>query len=583
MPSPEASARPSRRILWAIGVLAAASFLPALWNGFVYDDDGYVLRNSLIASPSLDDLRAILTRPYFGNFHPLHVLLLALQRMVFGLRPAPWHAVSLTLHAANAILLVRLLPRFGIPPTIAVSGAAIFAVHPIQVESVAWVSEQKNLLSLLFTLLALEGYLTARASGRWWPLLGASAAYLAALASKVQSVGLLPVLFAIEYLRPSVLPAPRGRPLVRLLPFVALGGLWINLAILAHGRAGFIKPYPGGSLIATVLSAGPVLVAYAGNLLWPLHLSAEYDLLPAGELPRIHLAATWVILGCAALGLRRACLRDQGGRITLGLVWVAGFLLPVMNLVPIGPLMNDRYLYAPLCALGPLLAAGACEIVRRAIPRGKLRAPDGPVVAVMGAAIAALALASAVRSEVWRDEFRLWRDAAAKSPRSHLARYNLGTIWLERGRADLAEVELRAAMEADPTRPAPYKNLGVLHYRQKRFRLASALFRAGIRLAPANYDLWLSLAVAEAAAGRQVQALAAIRRAASLDPQAARPHYVEGMLLERTGDAEGASAAFRKFISLQRGETKDRRAAEEHIRNLGSRLRSSKPPDSGGT
>jgi Flp pilus assembly protein TadD len=188
-----------------------------------------------------------------------------------------------------------------------------------------------------------------------------------------------------------------------------------------------------------------------------------------------------------------------------------------------------------------------------------------------------------VRSEVWRDELRLWSDAAATSPASHLARYNLGTIWLERGREDLAERELRAAIHADPTRAAPYKNLGVLYYRQKRFGLAAAHFRVGIRIAPANYDLWMSLSAAEAGSGRNLQALAAARRASSLHPKEARPYYVRGILLERVGDPAGAATAFRKFLDLEKGATARRRAAEEHLRTLQSRLRTPRTEAAHGT
>ncbi len=574
MLSSDGTPRVSRRAPILVGALAVAAFLPSLLNGFVYDDERYVLKNLLIASWDWSHLRAMWLEPYFGNHHPLHLMAYALQRAAFGLEPAGWHAVSLALHALNAVLLCRLLPRFGVPAGMAVAGAALFAVHPVQAESVAWVSEQKNLLSLFFTLLALEGYLAARATGRWAPWLGASAAFLAALASKVQAVGLVPFLVAIEALRPAFLPPARGRALVRLLPFVALGGLWLNLAILAHGRAGFIHPYPGGSLATALLSDGPVLLAYLSNLLWPARLAAEYDLAHAGEMSRWALMAAWAGLGGVAWAIARTARREGKGRVALGVVWIGGFLAPVMNLVPIGPLLNDRYLYAPLCAAAPLLAAGAFALLWRAPDAAGTRVSLHAALrtALLAALVTALAVGSMARSGVWRDEMSLWTDTASRSPRSHLAHYNLGTLWLERGRDDLAEPELRAAMLADPSRPAPYKNLGVLHYRRGRYPLAATLFRAAIHLEPSSFDLWMSLGAAESGAGRIPRALASFRRASRLRPGAADPYYGIGILLERSGDREAAVRALERFLVLEPDATQKRRAAEARLRNLGLQI-----------
>jgi tetratricopeptide (TPR) repeat protein len=500
-------------------LLAGLAFLPSLRNGFVYDDERYVLLNPLLGSWSWENLRAILTQSYFGNFHPLHHLAIALQHAAFGVEPMGWHAVSLALHALNAALLVRLLLRLGISAAVAWAGAALFAVHPVQAESVAWVSEQKNLLSLLFTLLSLDLYLTARGGGR---LLGSVLAFAAALASKVSAIGLIPVLLFIERFPPATLGPARGRSLLRLLPFVVLGGLWANLGILAHGEAGFIHAYPGGSLGVAVLSIGPVLVAYAKNLLWPSGLAAAYDLPPATEMPAALVAGAWLAIGAALLVAARAG-RGRERSVGLGVLWSAAFLLPVLNLVPIGTLMN----------LLLALAAGAF-----------------------------------VRAGVWRNEERLWVDAVSKSPRSAVARYNLGTLRLEQGRDDLAEPHLRAALEADPSLPQPYQNLGFIHFREGKYLLAVREYRAAVRLGAGSARLWMNLALAESAAGHLEEALAALRHASRLRPRSGGVDLALGLLLEARGDAKEAVRAFEAFLAAGDGEPWQRRIAEEHIRAL---------------
>jgi Tfp pilus assembly protein PilF len=172
------------------------------------------------------------------------------------------------------------------------------------------------------------------------------------------------------------------------------------------------------------------------------------------------------------------------------------------------------------------------------------------------------------RARVWKDEGTLWRDAAARSERSALARFNLGTWWLERGRADLAEGHLRAALEADPTMTRPYHNLGVIYYGQGKFPLAATFFEGGLRLSPENYDLWMGLGAARAGAGERDPAAAAFREAARLRPQAGAPLLAQGLLLAEGGEAAAARKALRTFLASGEGDAGQRHLARERIRNL---------------
>jgi len=547
-----------------VGLLAVAAFAPSLRNGFVYDDGQYILKNPLIASWSWDHLRTILTQSYFGNFHPLHLIVYVLERSTFGLRPMGWHVVSVALHAVNAMLLYRLLPRFGVGPIVALVGTAIFAVHPVQTESVAWISEQKNLLSLLFSLLSVRLYLNNRASGHIISLVGSTATFLAALASKVSAIGLVPFFFAVEFFAPPMLPPPKGRTFVRILPFVLLAGIWVNLTILAHGRSGFIYAYHGDSLGATLLSAGPVLVAYTYNILWPMKLSAVYDLRPATEIAPAALLACWILVLFALAGVVKLARFERERRIALGLVWVLAFLLPVMNLIPIGTLMNDRYLYIPMCAIGPMGAGGILALFR-------LRRSDrGSRVLAVGVAflLAVFVIASSVRTGVWKDDESLWRDATAKYPRSGRAFCNLGTTHLKQGDLSQAERELRMALDMDPYQPRAYHNLGVIHSRERRFHLAVAEFKAATKLAPRSYDAWINLAVTEALAGNLEAARTAVKRAHFLDPRQDAPVLLLQWLRVRKGGAIAATDGFQGLLSSGTGSVLPMDAGEGQLRKF---------------
>ncbi len=583
MPPHDLTTRDRRLATLLVGLLAVVAFLPSLRNGFVYDDEKYILQNPLIASWSWEHLRAILTQPYFGNFHPLHLLAYALERTAFGLRPMGWHAVSVALHAVNAMLLYRLLPRFGVGPAVALAGAAIFAVHPVQAESVAWVSEQKSLLSLLFTFLCLQAYLTARASGRPIHVALSTLAFLSALASKVQAVGAIPFLLALEVLNPPALGRGKGSPLTRLLPLLVLFGTWTNLAIIAHGKAHYIKLYPGGSLLTTVLSIGPILFAYGRNLLWPTGLAIIYDLPPANEMVLAVLLAQWIVVFGIGILLIELARRERERRIALGLIWIAGFLLPVLNFVPISTLLNDRYLYAPLCAIGPMAVYGAYALAGALVRRGLLTVPTWTATVTACAVVVMLGWASGVRSSVWYDTERLWSEAVKKSPRSEHAHYNLGTYWMEKGRYDLAERELHAAMEADPNRPNAYQNLGGIHFRQKRYRLAAAELKAATRIDSQSYALWMNLALVQGAAGRWDEALKALDQALRLRPRATEPYYSLGFVRVAKGDRQGGIQALVKFLGGSEGTPASRRLAEEQLRRLKAQDRNSREASRAGT
>ncbi|MFQ5457129.1 MAG: tetratricopeptide repeat protein, partial [Myxococcota bacterium] len=356
-----------------------------------------------------------------------------------------------------------------------------------------------------------------------------------------------------------------GRALVRVLPFVLLAGLWCNLGLLAHGDEGFIHPYPGGSFTAALWTIAPVLLAYGKLLLWPLGLAAAYDLPPATGMPPGAVAGAWLAVAFLLAFMAFAARKAGEPRVGIALVWIGAFLLPVLNLVPIGTLLNDRYLYAPLCALGPLAVAGVVAAGRLS---GRTLSPR-PRAAIGAAGLAAVLVLltglSHIRAGVWADEARLWSDAVVHSPGSALARYNLGTLYLERGRDDLAEPHLRAALAADPTLSGPYQNLGTLHLRQGKAGLAMREFDAAIRLSGGSYDLWMNLALAQSAAGLPEKAIASLNAALRALPGEGRPYLAMGLLYEQLGDPAQARDAFKLFLASDDGDESQRNLAKARI------------------
>jgi tetratricopeptide (TPR) repeat protein len=264
----------------------------------------------------------------------------------------------------------------------------------------------------------------------------------------------------------------------------------------------------------------------------------------------------WGAVGIASWALVTTALRERERRIALGLVWIAAFLAPVLNLVPIGTLMNDRYLYAPLCAIAPMLAAGVAAAARVAGRRARfpLGGPDlGAILAPGGRFERAIGVWRGAVDGRCREEFR-------SAPRAATWDDSLA------GPSGSAGEPRRAIL--DPASPRPYVNLGAIHFRQGRYRLAAAELEAAAKLAPKDFGIRMSLASAQARAGRDREAIASLRWAERLRPGSGGPWLGIGLLLEQGGDAPGARRAFEEALAARDLDPAKAALAEAHLRDL---------------
>jgi LPXTG-motif cell wall-anchored protein len=459
----------SRKALaWALAALPAALAF-AVYAGvhdhellLNWDDRTYVLENPVVMGLGWREVRAAFEGFYFGNYAPLHLLSYSVDRALWGLEPAGFLLTNVLLHAANGVLLFALLRRLGLAPAGAALAACLFVAHPVQVESVAWISERKNVLAMTFSLASLHAFVSFRTgrdpSARRWAYAASLAALVAALLCKAVAVVVPPVLLLLE-----AGPLGRGpldlrarlRRAAATLPFFA-AALALAAATVAsqrdmisEGRTAFAMDAP-----TTALTMVPVLVRYVGMVLWPAGLSPIYT--PAvRESPD---ATFWAALGGVALLAAAGALLLRRRRDAF--TWYAAFfvaLLPVMQLVPLPTLMNDRYLYFPM--LGAAALAGLA--LDAALARGgPLRAA---ALAAGAAAVVALAAAASARTEAWRDDLSLWRDATEKAPESALAWMGLGTSLADRGRPAEAIAAYHRALAQNPSDARTLNNLGATY------------------------------------------------------------------------------------------------------------------------
>jgi tetratricopeptide (TPR) repeat protein len=539
------------RRTWLLGLLLAAAvvlaYQPAWHAGFIWDDDVYVTNNKLLTAPDgLERIWFSLDSP--SQYFPLVYTVLRVERGLWGLDPAGYHWVNILLHAANALLLWRLLRRLGVPASWL--AAALFALHPVEVESVAWVTELKNVLSLFFCLLAARAWVefVEERRGRWWWYGAALAGQALALAAKTTACTLPAALWLMLWLQRKPIRLAR---LLQLAPFLALGVSmgWVSVWWERYHQ------FTAGPAFAIGL-AGRVLIAsravwfYAGKLLWPANLSFSYA--PWHINPGDPLAWVWLAGGLAAAGAIFALRKSAGrGPETAALYFVAT-LSPLLGFVMEYTFrytfVADHYQYA--ASIGPLaLAAAGLETLfsRFDPPRPALRA------ATYAALLAFLGLLTWRQCGNYSDSRTLWQATLRSDPDSFIARNNLSAILLQQGQIDEALRLSREAVAIEPDDPVGEVNLGYALLQKGQFDEAIAHCRRSLALQPNGPDAFYDIGQAYLKKGEMTAAITNFQMALRLKPDFPGACCNLGYALLKSGRTPEAVANYERAIALDPG------------------------------
>jgi protein O-mannosyl-transferase len=399
--------------------LVAAIYWPVAGYEFVnWDDPWYVLTNPLIKSWHPENLWRIATQMSVKNFAPLTIFSLLIDHTLFGLNPGGYHVVNVTLHAANTLLVCLLVSRLSGHRSAGIIAAALFAVHPVQIETVAWVSSRKTLLCSLFMLGSGLCWLRTDRTGRheFWGCVLLGLALLAKAAAIVipAIVIAFDLLIARRKLRESI-----PRQLIPALLCVLLLSITMSAQNLYMGgvRAHMELSKPHLLAVDSI-----ILWKYVGMLVMPVNLSLLYDPPTSG----IASSVAWSLFGWAAvIGLCWRWRRSRPGVAFAVVCWFC-LLAPVLNLFPITTLMNDRYLYLPCVCLFALASVGGARLLAysRKPETGETIASDyrrqfvvNTLAAVTVAAIVCgYAMLSTQRLPVWKDDYALWRKTVGQMP-----------------------------------------------------------------------------------------------------------------------------------------------------------------------
>ncbi len=552
-----------RGALLALVLVAATVAVYAQVVGFefiTYDDNVYVTENPHVeAGLSWTSLRWALGF-HECNWHPLTWLSLMLDAELWGLRPAGFHLVNLALHTANVLLLFFLLRRMTGFAYRSAFAALLFAIHPLHVESVAWVAERKDVLSTLFWFLTMHAYVdyAKRPSAGRYVLM--AAAFATGLLCKPMLVTLPAVLLLLDFWPLARLtPSTARRLILEKIPLLALSLASSAITIHAQARGGAVARLVEYPFAVRLENAAVTTIAYIAKAFWPWRLSVFYPH------PGDHLSSFEATV-CGALIVGLSILAIYAARshpfVTFGWLWYLLTLVPVIGLVQVGAQgMADRYTYVPLVGLFVALSWGVPSIVWRVAPR---RARI--VLALAGSASAiALGIRAHAQAAYWRDSITLFERALAVTTDNAVAHSNLGRAFLGRGELDRAMAHGREVIRIDPSAPDGYFNVGVILEKQGRIDEAIAAYREAIRIAPEQPSAHLNLGIVLAGQERFDEAEEQLREAVRTQPDSWRARNNLGAVLARRAAVEEAIEQFSEAARLN-PSSRDARANLERAR-----------------
>ena len=539
-------------------VATLALYNPGNRHPFVnYDDDRYVTENAHVHNGlNWDTITWAFAATEQGNWHPLTWLSHALDYQLFHQNPTGHHFTSLLIHAANAVLLFLLLMyatgRVG--PSLLV--AALFALHPINVESVAWVAERKNVLCTFFFFGALAAYCWYARKPDWRRYLTFASLFAMALMSKPMAITLPFVLLLLDHWplgriqggpageRP-IPQTPLFKLLAEKLPLLVLSAASAVVTIQAQRAGGAVRSIAQFSLGIRLENAVAAYATYLWKMIWPSRLAPLYPH-PGDSLAVWQVAISALVL----LAVTSAVLRFRSKRYLLtGWLWFLGTLVPVIGLVQVGDqAMADRYAYIPLIGIFVMIAWGATDLAdSRHIGLSARMIPPACV-------LLALAFATHRQLGYWSSNYDLWTHALAVTDRNFIAQNNLGGALLLLGKPDEAHSHFQAAAELNPNDPMSRSNLGA--YLQEHGKLSEAMeqYHRTIQLtsdAGLLAATYANLGTAYRNLEEDEKARDSYDQALRLNPNQSNAYLGLGQLLEKQSQLDNAIQNYSKSVELR--------------------------------
>jgi protein O-mannosyl-transferase len=502
-----------------------------------FDDRETIIGNTHIRDGiTLAGLGWAFTSSYAANWFPVTWISHMIDFQLFGLDSGWFHLTNLMIHLASTALLFALLQRMTQRLWQSAFVSFVFALHPLHVESVAWVTERKDVLSAFFWILTIWLYLDyvdKPGPRRYLLTLGA---FCLGLMSKQMLVTLPFALLLLDYW-PLKRPTPIARVAIEKTPFVAISALVSIVTYNVQHAAGAVAPLEFIPLSMRAENAVITYVAYLAQFFWPSGLAVFYPYPQA--IPMWHVAgAALILLAISTLSLLRPYL-------AVGWFWYLGTLVPVIGLVQVGlQARADRYTYIPLIGISIMLAWGAAEIIER-WPRTK-----SPLQAAAVVACLAWTFLTWTQIQYWQNSVPLFEHAIASTENNFIAHSNLGVVLAEQGKTQDALRHLFASVEENPNHNDARNNLGALLGELGRPDEAAEQFAQAVRISPNDAHAHNNLGNTLVARQKFAEAANEFRIAIKLLPDFALAHFGLGGALLNLGQTDEAIAQFSEALRL---------------------------------
>ncbi len=538
--------------------------------GFInYDDSDYVYENPHVFNGlTADGIVWAFTTNHSANWHPLTWLSLMLDCQLFGANPGRMHLVNLLLHLANTLLLFAVLRKMTGTLWPSAFVAAAFAIHPMHVESVAWITERKDVLStffLLLTLAAYAGYVKRPSAFRY---VAALAAFAMGLMAKPMLVTLPFLLLLLDYWpmnrlmpqtthkrRKSALstnnPPTLYRIILEKIPFFVFSVISSVITFLIQQNAGAVGNINILSLNNCITNTFLSYAQYIGKMFWPQNLAVFYPFNVVGTIP------FWQVVVCALLLFGISFLVIHLGRnqryLILGWFWFVATLIPVIGIIQIGlHAYADRYTYVPYIGLFIIIAWGLPQLLSKWTSASSVESSKQRTVLGVSMVIALTALGISAHRQVsyWNNSFKLFSHALEVTQNNYIAYDHLGVAYGELGRSSEAIDAFKQTIKIKPNFADAHYNLGVAYSGLNRLPDAINAFKQAVKINPDLANAYYNLGVVYNRIGRYTEAIDANKQAIKIKPDLAKAHYALGVNYLATGDKNSALEEYKILKNL---------------------------------
>jgi Tfp pilus assembly protein PilF len=541
-----------RRIETAVCIFLALTTVLVYCQTFrysfiAYDDDQYVYENPMVkAGLTASGVAWAVGTFHYANWHPLTWLSYMLDAQLFGMNAGAFHLVNVLLHAASAVLLFLVLFRMTRQPWRCAVVAAVFALHPLHVESVAWISERKDVLSTFLEMIALLLYVRYAEHPTTKRYLLVFLIFALSVIAKPMLVTFPLVLLLLDYWplrRIQRLPRwPEDRlVLVEKAPLLLISLVASVLTLAAQRNYGAVATLEHVPLAARISNAATAYVTYIKQALWPANLGALYPAAPPA--PDSTGLALLTLLAVTAAVLVFARERPY---LFTGWFWYLGMLVPVIGIVQVGVQARaDRYMYVPLVGLTIAIVWAAADWLE---PHPALH---HAAAAVTGAVLLVFAIGTWRQAGYWKDSRTLFEHTLAITERNYIMRNNLGVILARDGDLEGAMNQYQQAIAINPEYAEAHANLGHVLLSAGRFEAARSQLLEVLRLKPSLAMAHADLGVINAAGGNYQEAIVHLSESLRLAPDDAETHSNFCFVLQHAGRVEEAIAQCREALRLR--------------------------------